>query len=225
MPNVIGWYPGSDPDLKDEHVGIGGHLDHLGTRGEEIYFGADDNGSGSTALLQIARAIHTNPVKPKRSIFLIVFSGEELGLLGSRHYVDHATKPLKDMVCMLSMDMVGRNEEKRGETAEDNIGHIHLVGSKRISMELHEMTLKANKHIGFTFEYDEEGVYTRSDHANFAKKGIPITFVFGGFHPDYHKTTDTVDKIDFNKIVNAARLNYLCAMMAAEHGHFQRNEE
>ena len=78
--------------------------------------------------------------------------------------------------------------------------------------------------VGFTFEYDQEGVYTRSDHANFAKKGIPITFVFGGFHPDYHKPTDTVDKIEFEKIVNAARLNYLAAMMAADHGHFEKNE-
>ncbi len=224
IPNVIGWYPGSDPDLRNEHVGLGAHLDHLGTQGKTVFPGADDNGSGSTALLQIAKAIHTNPVKPKRSIFLIVFCGEELGLLGSAHYADNPTKPLKDMVCMLNMDMVGRNEETNQETAAENVGHIHLVGSKRISMALHDLTLKANEHVGFTFEYDQEGVYTRSDHANFAKKGIPITFVFGGFHPDYHKPTDTVDKIEFEKIVNAARLNYLAAMMAADHGHFEKNE-
>lgn len=226
VPNVIGWYPGSDPELRHEHVGLGAHLDHLGMRGEEMYPGADDNGSGSTALLQIAKAIHTNPVKPKRSIFLIVFCGEELGLLGSRHYVDNATRPLKDMVCMLNIDMIGRNEEKPGqETEAENIDTIHLVGSKRISMDLHDLTLEANKHIGFTFEYDEEGVYTRSDHANFAKKGIPITFIFGGFHPDYHRPSDTVEKINFDKLVSGARLNYLCAMMAAEHGHFAKNEK
>ena len=225
VPNVIGWYEGSDPDLKHEHVCIGAHLDHLGKRGDDVFPGADDNGSGSTALLQIANAIHTNPEKPKRSILLMVFSGEELGLLGSKYYSENPTKPIKDMVCMLNMDMVGRNEEQRGETAEDNIGHIHLVGSKRISTELHDLTMTANKHIGFTFEYDEERVYTRSDHANFAKKGVPITFVFGGFHPDYHKTTDTIEKIDFNKVVAAARLNFLCAMMAADHGHFEKNAE
>lgn len=225
VPNVIGWYPGSDPELKNEHVGLGAHLDHLGMRGDAMYPGADDNGSGSTALLQIAKAIHTNPVKPKRSIFLIVFCGEELGLLGSRHYVEQPTRPLKDMVCMLNIDMIGRNEEKANEPASENIDTIHLVGSKRISMDLHELTLKANQHIGFKFEYDEEGVYTRSDHANFAKKGIPITFIFGGFNPHYHKTTDTIEGINFNKIVSGARLNYLCAMMAAEHGHFEKNEQ
>ncbi len=225
VPNVIGWYPGSDPELQHEHVGLGAHLDHLGMRGDAMYPGADDNGSGSTALLQIAKAIHTNPVKPKRSIFLIVFCGEELGLLGSRHYVDHATRPLKDMVCMLNIDMIGRNEEKANEPASENVDTIHLVGSKRISMALHELTLKANQHIGFKFEYDEEGVYTRSDHASFAKKGIPITFIFGGFNPHYHKTTDTIEGINFNKIVSGAKLNYLCAMMAAKHGHFEKNEE
>lgn len=225
VPNVIGWYPGSDPELKNEHVGLGAHLDHLGMRGDAMYPGADDNGSGSTALLQIAKAIHTNPVKPKRSIFLIVFCGEELGLLGSAHYVRQPTRPLKDMVCMLNIDMIGRNEEKQNEPASENVDTIHLVGSKRISMELHELTMKANQHIGFTFEYDEEGVYTRSDHANFAKKGIPITFIFGGFNPHYHQTTDTIEGINFNKIVSGARLNYLCAMMAAEHGHFEKNEK
>ncbi|MFK7821507.1 MAG: M28 family peptidase [Planctomycetaceae bacterium] len=223
VPNVIGWFEGSDPNLKHEHVCIGAHLDHLGTRGKEIYYGADDNGSGSTALLQIAKALQTNPVKPKRSILMMVFSGEELGLLGSAYYADNPTKPMKDMVCMLNMDMVGRNEETDQETAAENIGHIHLVGSKRISTGLHNLTMDANNHIGFTFEYDMESVYRRSDHANFAKKGVPVTFVFGGFHPDYHKPTDTIEKIDFNKIVAAARLNYLCAMMAAEHGHFEKD--
>lgn len=225
VPNVIGWYEGSDPELRHEHVGLGAHLDHLGMRGTDMYAGADDNGSGSTALLSIAEAVAKNPVKPKRSMLLIVFCGEELGLLGSRYYADHPTRPIKDMVCMLNMDMVGRNEEKGGESAADNEDTIHLVGSKRISMELHELTLKANKHIGFTFEYDEEGVYTRSDHANFARKGVPITFVFGGFHPDYHRTTDTIEKINFEKLTSAAKLNYLCAMMAAENGHFDKNEE
>lgn len=225
VPNVIGWYPGSDPDLRHEHVGLGAHLDHLGRRGNDMYPGADDNGSGSTALLGIAKAIATNKVKPKRSIFLIVFSGEELGLLGSRYYVEHPTRPLQDMVCMLNMDMVGRDEQKADEPASENVDTIHLVGSKRISTDLHELTLQANKHLGFTFEYDEEGVYTRSDHANFAKKGIPITFVFGGFHPDYHRPTDTIEKINFEKLTSAAKLNYLCAMMAAEHGHFKKNDE
>ncbi len=226
VPNVIGWYEGSDPDLKHEHVGLGAHLDHLGMRGDQMYPGADDNGSGSTALLQIAKAIHTNPVKPKRSVFLIVFCGEEIGLVGSKYYVANPTRPTKDMVCMLNVDMIGRNEKNANETADENADTLHLVGSKRISTELHDLTIKANKHIGFRFEYDEEGVYTRSDHYNFAKKGIPITFIFAGFDRKYyHQTADTIEGINFQKIVNGARLNYLCTMMAAEHGHFAKNAE
>jgi Zn-dependent M28 family amino/carboxypeptidase len=139
----------------------------------------------------------------------MAFCGEEMGLIGSRYYTENPLIPLEKMVCLLQMDMVGRNEETATDKADDNVHSIHLVGSKRISTELHEITLDLNKHIGFEFEYDEEDVYERSDHANFARKGVPITFLFSGFHPDYHRPTDTVDKINFDKIVSAARLNYL----------------
>ena len=110
-PNVCAWIEGSDPDLRNEYIVIGSHLDHLGKRGETIYFGADDNGSGSTAVLNIARAIALNPVKPKRSVLFIWFTGEEMGLLGSAFYCDHPLLPLDKMVCMFNIDMVGRNEE------------------------------------------------------------------------------------------------------------------
>ena len=92
-------------------------------------------------------------------------------------------------------------------------------------MELHDLTMEANKCVNFVFEYDQEGVYTRSDHANFAKQGVPITFLFGGFTPAYHKPTDTLEGINYAKIANCARLNYLTIMMAAEHGHFEKNKE
>lgn len=225
VPNVVGWYPGSDETLRHEHVCIGAHLDHLGEQKGKVYPGADDNGSGSTSILQIARAIHKNPVKPKRSILLIAFCAEERGLLGSRYYASNPTHPIKDMVCMLNIDMIGRNEEGPNEKAEDNINTIHLVGSKRISMDLHDLTMKANEHVGFVFEYDQEGVYTRSDHANFARQGVPITFLFGGFTPRYHQPSDTLEGINFAKIANCARLNYLTLMMAADHGHFEKNGE
>lgn len=225
VPNVIGWYPGSDESLRHEHVCIGAHLDHLGVQQDKVYPGADDNGSGSTSILQIARAIHANPVKPKRSILLIAFCAEERGLLGSRFYAANPTHPISDMVCMLNIDMIGRNEEGPNETAEDNINTIHLVGSKRISMDLHDLTMEANKCVNFVFEYDQEGVYTRSDHANFARQGVPITFLFGGFTPRYHQPSDTLEGINFEKIANCARLNYLTLMMAAEHGHFEKNGE
>ena len=188
----------------------------------ELYPGADDNGSGSTALLQIAKAIHTNPVKPKRSVLLIAFCAEERGLLGSKHYASNPLRPLKDMICMLNIDMIGRNEETATEPASDNLNTIHLVGSKDHSMQLHQITEKANESVGFVFEYDEEErVDGRSDHASFSEKGIPVTFLFGGFSPYYHKPTDTMEGINFSKIANAARLDYLVLMMASEHGRFQ----
>lgn len=224
VPNVIGWYPGSDETVRHEYVAIGAHLDHLGSQRGLVYPGADDNGSGSTAILQICQAVSGGELKPRRSVMAIVFCGEEKGLLGSRYYTDHPIHPLENMVCMLNIDMIGRNEETETEPASENEQTIHLVGSKRISEELHELVMDANKYIGFEFEYDEERVYTRSDHANFAAKGIPITFLFGGFSPHYHQTTDTIEGINFSKIANAARLNYLVLMMAAEQGHLKRNE-
>ena len=209
VPNVVGMLPGSDPDLKARYIGVGAHLDHLGVSGGTVYWGADDDGSGSTAMLLVATAAANNPLKPKRSIVFMAFCGEEMGLIGSGYYTANPIIPLERMDCLLQMDMVGRNEEKQNEKAEDNVNTIHLVGSKRISMELHNITLDMNKHIGFEFEYDEESVYERSDHAKFAEKGVPITFLFSGFHPDYHRPTDTIEKINFDKIVNSARLNYL----------------
>lgn len=225
VPNVIGLLEGSDPVLKEEVVGIGSHLDHLGVQNGVVYWGADDDGSGSTAILQIAKAMSVNPVKPKRSILFMAFAAEEMGLIGSGFYADNPIFPHSKMICELQMDMVGRNEEKPGEPASENIQTIHLVGSKRISTELDDLVNEANKYVNFTFEYDEEGVYTRSDHYNFAKHGIPIAFLFSGFHPDYHQPTDTVDKINFEKLTNSSKLFYLVAMMAANReGRFKPNE-
>lgn len=226
VPNVVGWYPGSDETVRNEHICVGAHLDHLGLQRGELFPGADDNGSGSAAVLQIARAIHANPVKPRRSVLLMAFCAEERGLLGSKHYVAHPLKPLSDMICMLNIDMIGRNEESPSEPASENANTIHLVGSQDHSAALHQLVLKANESVGFVFEYDEENrVDGRSDHASFSEKGIPVTFLFGGFNPHYHKTTDTMDGINFAKIANAARLNYLVTMMAAEQGRFPLDEK
>ena len=222
VPNVVGWYPGSEEVLRHEHICIGAHLDHLGVQRGELYPGADDNGSGSTSLIQIAKAIHASPMKPKRSVLMIAFCAEERGLLGSKHYTNHPLRPLNDMICMLNIDMIGRNEESSSEPASENLNTIHLVGSKDHSIQLHQLVEKANESIGFVFEYDEEErVDGRSDHASFSEKGIPVTFLFGGFSPYYHKPTDTMDGINFAKIASAARLNYLVLMMASEHGRFE----
>lgn len=222
QPNVVGLLEGSDPTLKAEYVGIGAHLDHLGRRGEVVYWGADDDGSGCTALLQVAKAFHVNGVKPKRSILFMAFAGEEVGLVGSRYLVDNPMIPLEKMICELQMDMVGRNSDgiqngdrNRVDKAEENTDTMRLVGSQRHSTEFHELILDSNKYVGFRFKYDAEDVYTRSDHYAFAAKGIPVAFQFCGFHPDYHQPTDTIDKINFEKLTSAAKLFFITALRAA----------
>lgn len=225
VPNVLGWYPGADPQVNGEHIALGAHLDHLGVQQGKVYPGADDNGSGSTAILQIAKAISVSSEKPDRSVLVMAFCAEERGLLGSKYYVESPTRPLADMICMLNIDMIGRNEQSEKETAEENEQSIHLVGSRHVSSQLHDLILDANRYIGLKFEYDEERVNLRSDHASFAGRGVPAAFLFGGFNPHYHQPTDTVDGINFSKIANVARLNYVTLMMAADHGHFRKDVE
>lgn len=224
-PNVIAWLEGSDPELKDEYVVIGAHLDHLGIRNGKVYPGADDNGSGSTAVLSIARAMALNPVRPRRSVLFMWFTAEEVGLRGSRYYTNNPIKPLDKMTCMLNIDMVGRNEDtgKKGDMDSDNEGHIHLVGSKRGDNALHDLILAANEQVGFEFELDMESVWNRSDQINFYNQGVPVAFLFGGMHPDYHQPSDQPAEINFKKITSAAKLYYLALHAAANHGRFDPN--
>lgn len=223
--NVVGYLEGRDPKLKAEVVGIGSHLDHVGINGAgKIRNGADDDGSGTTGVLAVARAFSLNPVKPRRSILFMCFSGEEKGLIGSRYYAHNPIFPNESMVAEIQMDMIGRREEKKNrrtgkvtEAAADNINSLHLVGTKKLSMDLHETCIRANEeHIGFDFEFDEENVFYRSDHVNFAMKDIPIAFLFTGFHPQYHQVDDTVDKIDFPKLARVAGLAYVITWEVAE---------
>lgn len=222
VSNVVAMLPGTDPTLSSEYVGIGAHLDHLGRTGDTIYYGADDDGSGSTALVEVATAFAKNPVKPKRSVIFMAFFGEEMGLLGSSYITDHPPIPLEKMVAELQMDMVGRDsdgvqngDEKRVDKASETRDVMRLVGSKRISTDLDRIIQEQNAVTGFTFRYDAEDVYTRSDHYNFAKHGIPIAFFFDGFHPDYHQPTDTIEKINWDKLTRTARLAYLSAFEIA----------
>ncbi|MCB9883475.1 MAG: M20/M25/M40 family metallo-hydrolase [Planctomycetes bacterium] len=223
--NVIAKLEGSDSKLKDEYVGIGSHLDHIGTNARgEVNNGADDDGSGTTGVLAVSRAFAENKVRPKRSILFMCFSGEEMGLLGSRYYTENPVVPNEQMVAELQMDMIGRNEEKVdrqtgevSEAASENLNSLHLVGTKKLSDELHAICLGINeKFVNFDFEYDEEDVFYRSDHANFAKKNIPIAFFFTGFHPQYHRPDDTVEKIDFEKLSRVAKLCYLIGFELAD---------
>ena len=222
--NVVAKLEGSDPILKDEFIGVGAHLDHLGRRGDVVFPGADDDGSGSTALLQVAKALSTNPIKPKRTVIFMAFYGEEMGLVGSGYFADNPPIDLTKMIAELQMDMVGRNsvgaqngDQKRIDKEEENLDTIRLVGSKRISTALDKIILTENESVGWKFKYDAEDVYTRSDHYNFAKKGIPIAFFFTGFHPDYHQPTDTIEKINFEKIANTAKLVYLTIHQLGEY--------
>ena len=223
VPNVAAWLPGSDPTVAHEFVVIGAHLDHLGVASAKTFYGADDNGSGSTAMLNIAKALTTNPLKPKRSVLLMWFASEEHGLLGSDYYCKHPLADPNNMTAMLNVDMVGRNESSAKETAEENEGSIHLVGSKKGGSALHDTIMAANQHIGFRFEFDEESVFTRSDQYNFFQQGVQVAFLFGGFHPDYHRDSDTIEKINFPKVVSASRLFYLTLFNAAQHGRYSAN--
>ena len=206
--NVVGILEGSDPKLRDEYVVIGCHLDHLGKVGSTIYPGADDDGSGSAGLMAISRAFARNGKTPKRSVLFVAFCGEEKGLIGSGYFARNPPVKLEQIVAELQVDMIGRDEEGRREKAEDNKNSVHLIGSKKLSMDLHELCVRLNERAKFDLEYDEEGVFYRSDHWNFARYGVPIAFFFTGFHRDYHRPTDTVEKINFPKLARISRYVY-----------------
>lgn len=220
VPNVIAVLPGSDPNLRHEHIVVGAHLDHIGITSGGVYRGADDNASGCSAVLSIAKALTANPKRPRRSVLFIFFAAEEIGLVGSNYYCQRPVLPLQDATCMLNIDMVGRNESSAKETAEENEGSIHLVGARQGGNTLHDIIVDANRHIGFRFELDEESVFARSDQYNFFKKGVGSAFLFGGFHPDYHRQTDRLERLNFKKIQASARLYYLTVFKADEHGRF-----
>ncbi len=144
------------------------------------------------------------------------FGAEEMGLHGSRYFVDNPPFPLSRMVVELQLDMVGRNEETKDEKAEDNVKSIHVVGSKKHSLELDGWAHRLNTLTGLEFEYDmEDVVYRRSDHYSFARLGVPVLFFFSGFHPDYHKVTDTPEKLNYTKILQVSRLVYALAFEVA----------
>ena len=227
--NVVGIIEGSDPKLKDTYVAYGAHYDHTGFResakpGEDmINNGADDDGSGTVAIMAIAKAFATG-AKPKRSILLVWHAGEENGLLGSEYMADHPVGgDINKIVTQLNMDMVGRNQND--DAANANM--VLVVGSDRISTELHNINEDANASLAkpLTLDYalndpaDPQSIYTRSDHYSYASKGVPIVFYFTGLHPDYHRPSDTVDKILFDKLVRITRLAYETGRRVANLDH------
>jgi Peptidase family M28 len=241
--NVIGVIEGSDPKLKDTYVAFSAHYDHVGyAEGEvvqgarqgavgrvkegavedRIWNGADDDGSGTTTLLGVAKAFAAGP-KPKRSLMFLWFAGEERGLWGSRFHADYPTAPIDKIVADLNMDMVGRDRDDKPEEANT----VYLVGSDRISTELHNITVESNdslaKPLKLDYEMNDptdlEQVYYRSDHYSYAAKGIPIVFFTTGLHPDYHHNTDSVEKINFEKMARIGRLVYEAGRRVANLDH------
>ena len=222
--NVVAVFEGSDPLLKNEYVALGAHYDHVGigipVNGDAIYNGADDDGSGTTALLAIAEALAKASTHPKRSVLFVWHAGEEKGLWGSRYFTDYPTIPLDKIVTQINIDMIGRSK-KEGDTNPRNRelsgpNEIYVIGSKMMSTELGELTESVNKqylNVTFDYRYDDPGdpnrFFFRSDHFNYARKGIPIVFFFDGEHEDYHRPGDSVDKIDFQKMEKIARTIYM----------------
>jgi len=219
--NVVAFLPGSDTALSHEVVAFGAHYDHLGAGDDgEIYNGADDDGSGTVALLEIARAFAANPVRPRRSLIFISHTGEERGLLGSRYYTDNPAVPLDSTMAQLNIDMIGRNDDNA----------VYIIGSNFLSRELDQLNEEANREIGLHLDPkynrtdDPQRFYYRSDHYNYAKHDVPVIFYFSGTHEDYHKPTDTVDKINFHKMERIARLVFLTGWYVANLDHPLRHD-
>jgi Zn-dependent M28 family amino/carboxypeptidase len=224
--NVVGVIEGSDPVLKNEYVAVGAHYDHVGMRqsgdGDRIFNGADDDGSGTVATLTIAHALATSPQRPKRSVIFVWHAGEEKGLWGSEFFTDNPAVPINQIITQLNIDMIGRSK-KEGDTNPANKdltgpNAIYVIGSKMMSTELGNLSEEVNNaflKLDFNYKYDApndpERFFYRSDHFNYARKGIPIIFYFDGVHEDYHRPSDTADKIDYQKMEKVARTIY--AMM------------
>ena len=205
--NVVGLWEGNDPELKDEIVIIGGHYDHLGARNDTtIYNGADDNASGTTGVMAVAKAFTSVNQKPKRSILFMTFAGEEKGLFGSRYYVgSDPLFPLEKTVAMINLDMISRNDTSK----------VEVYGWSK-SKKMKQAFLNANELVKLPCEFkDEKKMSGGSDHMSFERKNIPYLFFFTGLHKDYHKPTDTVEKILPEKMVKIARLTFGCAWQVA----------
>lgn len=217
--NVVAFIKGTEKP--DEIVVISAHLDHEGIKDGKVYNGADDDGSGTVALLEIAEAFKMAADAgkgPKRSVLFLHVTGEEKGLLGSKYYTENPIFPIANTVCDLNIDMVGRIDDRH----KDDPNYVYLIGSDKLSTELHNISEEVNKKytkINLDYKYNDENdpnrYYYRSDHYNFAQYNVPIIFYFNGTHADYHKHTDTPDKINYELLENRTRLVFYTAWEVA----------
>lgn len=227
--NVVAVIEGSDPVLKNEYVALGAHYDHVGigaaVDGDSIYNGADDDGSGTCALLAIAETLAHNQ-RPQRSILFVWHAGEEKGLWGSSYFTQFPTVPLSQIITQLNVDMIGRSKKPNDNDPRNKFlsgpNEIYVIGSRMMSTELGDLNEKVNKSylkLSYNFHYDEpndpERLFFRSDHYNYAQKGIPIIFYFDGVHEDYHRPSDSPDKIDYQKYEKVTRSIFATAWTLA----------
>ena len=205
-------------EFPNEYIVISSHLDHVGIQNDMIHNGADDDGSGSVAMLEIAEAFQDATAAgqgPKRSIIFLHVTGEEKGLLGSSYYTKNPLYPLVDTMVNLNVDMIGRLDPKR---TDKDPNYIYLIGADKISQELHDISEATNKKytqikLDYTYNDDKDPnrFYYRSDHYNFAKNNIPVIFYFNGTHEDYHAPSDTPDKINYDMLAKRSKLIFYTA--------------
>ena len=212
-PNVVGILEGSDPVLKNEYLVYSGHMDHVGFRsgmeGDSIFNGADDNASGTVGIIELAEAFAMFEPRPKRSMIFLLVSGEEKGLWGSGHFADNPTVPVEQLVANFNADMIGRNWSDTIVV----IGKEHSdLGTtmNRVNEEHSELGMTAIDDI-----WPDERFYFRSDHYNFARKGVPVLFFFNGIHEDYHRASDEVEKIDADKAARIVKLMFYLGVEVA----------
>jgi hypothetical protein len=213
--NIWAYIEGSEKP--NEVIVISAHYDHVGMKNGEVYNGADDDGSGTVALLEIAQAFKIAKNEghgPKRSVLILHVTGEEHGLHGSRFYSENPLFPLANTITDINIDMIGR----RDELHKDSNNYVYLIGSDYLSTDLYNICEEANKnYVNLFLDYkfndrtDPNRFYYRSDHYNFAKNGIPSVFLFNGVHADYHKATDEVDKIEFDALTKRTQLAFAIA--------------
>ncbi|MDT7541548.1 MAG: hypothetical protein QOE33_1452 [Acidobacteriota bacterium] len=230
--NVVGILEGRDAQLKSEYVALGAHYDHIGVAGQgsgqcpaggadTICNGADDDGSGTVSILTIAEAFAKGP-RPRRSILFVWHCGEEKGLWGSQYFTNYPTVALANVITQLNIDMIGRSK-KAGDTNPANANlsgpnEVYVIGSKMMSTDLGSLSERVNAsylNVGFNYKYDDphdaNRFFFRSDHFNYAQKGVPIIFYFDGVHEDYHRPGDEPDKIDYQKMEKVARTVFATA--------------
>jgi Zn-dependent M28 family amino/carboxypeptidase len=229
--NVVGIIPGTDK--KDEYLFLTGHYDHLGKRGNVIYYGADDDGSGTVGVMQMAEAFAAAAKKgnkPRRTLVFMTVSGEEKGLWGSDYYSEHPIFPLEKTTADLNTDMIGRVDTER-KTA-DTLNYIYVIGHDKLSSELPIINEGMNKkytNLVLDYKYDDpkdqNQIYYRSDHYNFAKKGVPILFFYDGMlQADYHRPTDTVEKINFELMQKRTKLVFYTAWEMANRDNMLKRD-